>query len=153
MICFRCDYFVLICAIVCRNLLRLWLLNSISGYLIFELFKITLFSDKHVTLLPLIPTSIHRRYRLLHLIYLTSQVFLLKAPTTSLRLHNLLKFLNGHDLLLLLLLHEPDFVLHPLDLICELLPRDTVQLRGVLLLIMIVIVFFFVVVFLARVKV
>jgi hypothetical protein len=125
MICFRSDYFVFICAIVCRNLLRLWLLNSISGYLIFELFKITLFSDKHVTLLPRIPTSIHRRYRLLHLIDLTPQVFLLKAPA-PLRLHNLLKLLNGHDLLILLLLHEPDLVLHPLDLICELLPRDTV---------------------------
>jgi hypothetical protein len=121
------------------------LLNSIPGYLIFELFKITLFSDKHVTLLTRLATSIHRRYRLLHLIDLTSQVFLLKAP---LRLHNLLKLLNGHDLLLLLLLHEPDLILHPLDLICELLPRDTVQLRGVLLLIMIVIIFLFIVVFL-----
>jgi hypothetical protein len=146
MICFRCDYFVLICTIVCRNFLRLCLLNSIPGYLIFELFKITLFSDKHVTLLTRIPTSIHRRYRLLHLIYLTPQVFLLKAP---LRLHNLLKLLNRHDLLLLLLLHEPDLILHPLDLICKLLPRDTVQLWGVLLLIVIVIVLFFIVIFLA----
>jgi hypothetical protein len=89
---------------------------------------------------------------LLHLIDLTSQVFLLKASTTatSLWLHNLLKLLNGHDLLLLLLLHEPDLVLHPLDLICELLPRDTVQLRGVLLLILLVfIILLFVVIFLA----
>jgi hypothetical protein len=131
------------------------LLNSIPGYLIFELFKIALFSDKHITLLTRIPTSVHRSYRLLHLIYLTSQVLLLKAPTATatLRLHNLLKLLNGHDLLLVLLLHEPDLILHPLDLICELLPRDTVELRGMLLLIMIVIIFFFVVVFLAGVQV
>ena len=146
LICIGCGWLVLICAIVWRYFRRrLRLLKSITRYLVFELFKITLFSDEHVTVLHCITASVHWSYCLLHLVDLAAEVFFLKPlwlRLQSLTTFHLLELLNWHYLSLFLL-DEPYLVLHLFDLICELLSRDPIQLRRVLLVLLLVILIIF----------